>query len=497
MLARVSYRWITVIVAALLFTSLLALLNSWENSNSRYKPSLLVNGKKAPGTPPAAITDFWAGWAATFDKARPKIKKIEVKKIASKEGSDKAAGERKPSKDSLGLPQQDVDSLHKSHKIVLDRLRRSQDQLRNATSTLYFGRGIVIVAGGPYFAPALVSIRMLRRTKSKLPIQVFLQSQSEYEPEVCESVLPALGAECFIIESYLRKKSPVKITHYQLKVMAILFSSFKEILFLDSDCIPLRKPIELFDSEPYKSKALVTWPDYWIATEDPIFYTIAGMTSFPPGLPARASESGQLLINKEIHLPTLLLATYYNIFGPDTYYPILSQGVDGMGDKETFLAAAAVLNLPFYAVKEHVGTIGYFKANKEFQGGAMVQHSPVDDFLPHNSTTKPAPFFLHANVPKMNVGFLLDRNLLIDPTAPHKENQPAKPIRLWGNEANNKKLGLGKDIEKAVWREMVDLACELQYVLKDWRERGRVCERAQEHWKAVFEEKPKVLAGIV
>ncbi|KAI4212447.1 MAG: hypothetical protein LQ351_004880 [Letrouitia transgressa] len=506
MLARASYRWITVFVAILLLISLPGFFRSWENSYSRYKPSLLINSRKGPVPPAKPIIDFWAKWTKTFDKARPAIEKIEVENIASKDGSDEANGERKPSSSSLGLSDEDIHSLHKAHKIVLTQLRRSDKDLRNATARLFSGKGIVTVAGGQYMPTAIVSIRMLRKTGSKLPVQVYLQSQKEYEPEICESVLPALNAECFVIESYLPKKSPIKVTHYQLKVMAIIFSSFKEVLFLDSDCFALRDPAELLDSEPYKSKGLVTWPDYWINTEDPVFYEIAGLGDLPPGMPARSRESGQLLVNKDPHLPSLILAAYYNVFGPDYYYPIFSQGVDGMGDKETFLAGAVVLSLPHYDVQEHLGTIGYMQSNKEFKGAAMVQYHAGDEYAAlqaaaHNSTApaqkkKPRASFFHANVPKMNLAQLLNLPLLFDPTVKLKNDEMPKGVRIWGPKESNMN-SLGRDIEKEVWREMLDSGCELQYVFKDWKEATKVCERGKEHWKEVFEEVPKGLSGIV
>ena len=171
-----------------------------------------------------------------------------------------------------------------------------------------------------------------------------------------------------------------KVTHYQLKSLAMLFSSFAEILYLDSDSIPVIDPsMELFSTEPYKSSGLVIWPDFWVSTESPIFYTVAGL-SFPPDLPKSSSEAGQVLINKRTHLQTLLLAIYYNIYGPDYYYPLLSQGVLGQGDKETFMAAALVLGQSYYRVKTGVAIVGRH-SGVEFKGSGMVQHHPSNNLL--------------------------------------------------------------------------------------------------------------------
>ncbi|KAH0050165.1 nucleotide-diphospho-sugar transferase, partial [Aureobasidium melanogenum] len=210
---------------------------------------------------------------------------------------------------------------------------------------------------------------MLRRSGSDLPVQVFVADESEYEDKLCQDYLPKLGAECLILSDFIQG---FEVTHYQLKSLAMLLSSFEHVLYLDSDSIPLLRPeTELFAAEPYTSTGLVIWPDFWISTESPSFYDVAEIGTMPPNLPKSSSEAGQLLINKRKHLKTLLLANYYNIYGPDFYYPLLSQGALGQGDKETFMAAAMVLNSSYYRVKTGVESVerntGY-----EDKGSAMI-----------------------------------------------------------------------------------------------------------------------------
>ena len=403
------------------------------------------------------------------------------------EGGEAANGDRKPFQKHLGLPGHFVKSLAQSHLKLITHT--AFDQANERSSEIFKGTGIVTVAGGPYFGPALLSIRMLRKTNTTLPVQVFLPSQADYEPEICEGVLPALNAECFVIEDHLHKSNPFPVNNYLLKVLAILLSPFEKVLFLDSDCFPLRDPMEIFASEPFNSTGFISWPDYWIATEDPVFYQIAGLAKFPKGVPARASETGQLMVDKTKHLSSLLLAAYYNIFGPEVYYPIISQGAIGGGDKETFLAGAVVLGKPFYRTKEHVGTVGYIDPNSEFHGGAMIQYHPADEWiLQHGNHTqkekaykKPRPFFLHANVPKMHVARLLDdKNIFLEGTE--------QRIRLWGDK-NSMIAMFGVDLEKVVWDEMRHLACELDSVLEDFKGRFKICARANEHYRKVFDGK--------
>lgn len=53
-------------------------------------------------------------------------------------------------------------------------------------------------------------------------------------------------------------------SRHKIKAEAIIASSFSEVLYLDSDNVPLRDPTYLFDAELYAGKGqpgIVLWPD--------------------------------------------------------------------------------------------------------------------------------------------------------------------------------------------------------------------------------------------
>ena len=467
-----------------------SILESKLKSYSRGRLSIITAPSYHGSAPKPEVIEFWDQFAQIFYKARPTTPPIQLQQGLegiNLEGGVEANGERKPFERSIGISEEWVHSLAQSHLQLITH--PEFDQADKEVSDIFGGTGIVTVAGGRYFAPAILSIRMLRRTNSTLPVQVFLATPDEYEPEICERVLPALNAECLVLSEHLSKSNPFKVTPHLFKVLAITLSKFQKVLYLDSDCFPLRDPAELFSTKPFTSTGLLTWPDYWIATEDPTFYQIAGLAKFPTGLPARSSEIGQFMIDKSKHLSTLLLAAYYNVFGPETYYPLLSQGSIGGGDKETFLASAAVLGKPFYRTNEHVGTIGYIDpTTSEFHGGAMIQYHPGDEWLAlHGNVTekeklankKPRPSFLHANSPKMNVAHLFDdKEIFVLGTD--------QRLRLWGDK-NLLTVMFGCDIEKLVWDEMRHMACELDTVLEDFKGRWMICERANTHYREFFD----------
>lgn len=298
-------------------------------------------------------------------------------------------------------------------------------------------RGIVTVGGGSYFPPLLVSLRLLRRTGTTMPVEVFLP-QEDYEPELCEQVLPALNSACRTFD-----RLEGSISRYQYKVFAVLLSSFAEVLWLDADNFPLRDVGPLFSSAPFRDTGLVTWPDLWQTSVSPAYYEIAARPPTP--VAARAStEAGQLLVSKTRHWRTLLLAAYYNYYGPEYYYPLLCQARAGAGDKETFLPAAEAAGLPFYDVKAPTQGLGHFRNKTDRSDGlyrfALVQGDPVSDYeitrrlgdqasMRDDATTatrtpgtvsnegrpafsdydEVAPFFLHMMTPKCTCSFAVLR----------------------------------------------------------------------------------------
>ena len=447
-----------------------------------------------------AARRFWRPWATIINNSKPTISAIRVKgtgasNIGVPTDSD---GIRKEFPFLLDLSEADTKAMQSSHAIIKDALDAASDKLKEDAGSLYQGRGIVTVAGGEYFGPAIVGIKMLRQTGSKLPVEAFLANWEEYEPALCEKVLPNLNARCVVLSQFLEppKEDEIgdeavnhqnltfSITHYQLKSLALLFSSFQDVLLLDSDSIPVVNPEELLATKPFSSTGFIGWSDFWVGSEAPVFYRIAGLDRFPKNMPVASSEAGQLLVDKRMHIKTLILATYYNIWGPEYYYPLLSQGALGQGDKNTFETAAIVLGAPYYRVKTPVRSLGRHSGD-EFKGSAMVQFHPRDDYEKYEGVTevsaKPTvrAAFMHANTPKMNAGHLVDEGDLQD-------QESKKHLRLWGSLDDQQSI-FGMDFEKSTFQVVVDVGCELAATVKEWKHRWMICSKLKSHFKATFE----------
>lgn len=428
----------------------------------------------------------------------------------------------------LQLDQEELDSMTESHKYVVDNLPDK------APGGLYSGNGIVYVGGGKFNWLTLLSIKSIRAMGSDLPIEVLIPTLDEYEPELCARVFPALNARCIYLpyalndqkeDSYISKFT---FKGYQYKALAILLLSFENVLLLDSDNVPVRHPDNLFEDESFKSNGLIVWPDFWKRTTSPNYYKIAGISLSTKKLydrynaeagayeklddsvkkldvkdlplhlregaiPDPSSESGQLMISKKTHIRPLLLALYYNLFGPTHFYPLFSQGSPGEGDKETFIAATVALKKPFHQVAHFLNALGYMTSTG-FEGTGMGQFDPVEDYLVskkrkllENKSEKerlaliesdpllkngPRILFVHANYPKLDPWELKTSGKIFD------EN--GNRLRLYGTGVKAK---LGHDFETVQWTNMKSLLCELNIQVSIYKnvDRAELCQEINDH----------------
>jgi alpha 1,2-mannosyltransferase len=380
----------------------------------------------------------------------------------------------------LSMPAKDVDKMRHAHENFVNAIMAKIPQGSYMPGT----RGLVSTAGGSYLPVFVVSLRMLRRSGSSLPMEIFLSSPEDYEEHICQVVLPSLNARCIVLSEILG--SSVHITRFQFKIFAIIFSSFEDLLFVDADSFTLHDPEQLLTTEPFKSTGLVTWPDFWMNTASPLYYQISSQP--PPSITLQASsEAGELLISKRMHHLSLLLATYYNYYGPSHYYALLSQGGPGEGDKETFIAAATALGKSYYATNEQVRAIGHRNGDGRMTGSAMVQYDPAEDYrLTHqaidnsNVTYSPRPFFIHANFPKFNPATIFDPSEAEPTRGPHGQDS-----RAWIAPEDTIR-SFGYDVERSFWEEIKWVGCELEDKFLSWKGKSGICDRITKYWDNVF-----------
>ena len=277
-----------------------------------------------------SIEDFWINLQRAFHESKPRVQPLKP----SRPHIEQSFNEAWPNivhEDLIKIDAQDLVAVRGAHSKFVSQLVDLAPKLPFDYST----RGIVTTAGSKYLNALVVSLRVLRRVGSTLPVEVFFDARTETTNRVCEGMLKDLKASCsFFSDFWIATPDAAYLKSYQLKAFALLFSSFQSVLFLDADAFPTQDPEHFLWHKPFSKFSLVTWPDFWSTTTSPVFWQVAGVEPkvVLEEQDARAStESGILLVDKRKHAATLLLATYYNYYGPDCYYPLLSQGAQGEG----------------------------------------------------------------------------------------------------------------------------------------------------------------------
>ena len=122
-------------------------------------------------------------------------------------------------------------------------------------TTLTFGR--------VYFTNVYIAIRVLRESvHSTLPIEVMYAAENGDPPASIIAHMHATFANVTFIDLHGMADFPagVRLTGYQIKPFAIMYSSFEEVLYLDSDIFPLTDPKWVFESPLYKASGALFWP---------------------------------------------------------------------------------------------------------------------------------------------------------------------------------------------------------------------------------------------
>jgi FkbM family methyltransferase len=277
----------------------------------------------------------------------------------------------------------------------------------------YAGRGIVTIAGGQtYFSGGYVLCKLLRHLGCKLPIQVWFLDRSEMDPYM-QSLIEGIGPDISCVDaSVFLPEKPPHLGGWECKVYSILHCPWQEVLFLDSDQVPVKDPTYLFDTQEYEAAGTILWPDFysdggWDITTQA--FKAAGLPFPKEGaefydklrdkIKVRGGyipvESGQLLIDKKRSWTALQICKLMNIHSNFWYQYIY-------GDKSTFYLAWNRTHTT-YAVPPSCGWLGNNDGGcflqKDFTGEVVFQHrcQPVTkwDLLGYN---KHPEGFVHGNL---------------------------------------------------------------------------------------------------
>ncbi|MBW0500979.1 hypothetical protein O181_040694 [Austropuccinia psidii MF-1] len=289
------------------------------------------------------------------------------------------------------------DLLKRAHlfwsTITSDHIRDKRKELINYLKLVqriglldqdYFGKGkgIVFTAGNvDTFARVLLTTRMLRENLNcHLPIEIF-SFPDEKPDQDTKAQLTRLNAK-FLTVNWAQKDLQ-RSKNFQIKASALVYCSFREPLYLDSDNLPaVLEPgvIEsLWQSKGYQKLGALFWPDYWKTHADVPIWLLIGTQCRDEW----EQEAGQILIDKSKHLDALLLAEY--MLKDWRYWFQISDG-----DKDIFRYAMLALRKRWALPGRYLGAAGLsWNTLTGYCGHTMLQHDPIG-----------RPLFVHMNLLK-------------------------------------------------------------------------------------------------
>jgi alpha 1,2-mannosyltransferase len=293
------------------------------------------------------------------------------------------------------------------------------------------GRGVVVLAGWRYSEYAVIGLGMLREAGSKLPVEVWHRDEREEKSGWCQE-MQAEGMVCRRMSDYIDTDILELVAGYQFKIFTMLFSSFEEVVFIDADNMALQPPELLFETKAYKDTGVILWHDYWkYDNVDWLDYAVGLADDRNGDLWNQTNyESGEMVWHKRRNWDALLLAVYYNYYGPDLYYTLLNYNFAGWGDKDTFPLAFRTLKKPFHTVAAppadawERGKIGERRVG-------MLQMMPDS---PTEAQPDGAAAFLHATTVKWSYrDFVCDRCLPIW----HTDSATDKFVSSWEDDKSD------------------------------------------------------------
>ncbi|KAL6765645.1 mannosyltransferase putative-domain-containing protein [Haematococcus lacustris] len=210
-------------------------------------------------------------------------------------------------------------------------------------------RGILVAVGGAKLVSSLVvMLKVLReRLGCQLPVQVAYRGAQDLDPDTLASLAarfpPLQGLDLNALPQPPHHMQVTDMGGWVAKVYALMHCSFREVLLLDADSLPLFDPERLFESRGYQEAGSLMWPDLWANWVGPDAYQMLGLkpvltkAALAPGRGwvQRDTESGQVLLDRGRHADVLQLLWWINTFAPQVYAHI-------HGDKDTFPLAFAL-----------------------------------------------------------------------------------------------------------------------------------------------------------
>lgn len=263
------------------------------------------------------------------------------------------------------------------------------------------GKGIVLSIADQLVDELINLIKVLRFMRNDLPIQFVHKGDLSFESK--KKLTDICRNDIHLKNSYVIDFAPQEVwfvdanrcflpayyhnfDHFANKWIAVIFNSFEDMIFMDTDSVPFIKPEEFFELGEYQKKGLFFFKDRTSLTPIPEQFKQLYLKMFPTELElslfeiATASEktfsnrllahklrhsmeSGVVVMNRRKKLLGILVAVHIQFWGP------LTQHIHG--EKEIFWLSQSIAGNEDYEFNANsAGAVGVL----EPESGKFPEH---------------------------------------------------------------------------------------------------------------------------
>jgi hypothetical protein len=166
------------------------------------------------------------------------------------------------------------------------------------------------------------AIQVIRYLNCTLPIELFYFGDEDLPLKMRHEISKLENVKLIDMEPFLRKDGP-KVGGWSTKPLAMLFSQFQEVIFMDSDTLFFHDPQEMFSWYRYMATGTLYFRDRTVGNDNLIKF-LKTMAPEPSdmakqgrvwqGLAGQEGESGVIVIDKRRGgFFTLLMASLLNM----------------------------------------------------------------------------------------------------------------------------------------------------------------------------------------
>ena len=204
--------------------------------------------------------------------------------------------------------------------------------------------GIVICGGGKYLLSTYCVIRGIRHFGCNLPITLFCYNSEEIT-EKDKKLFLNLNVKIRILSDELESKKFRNLKSYAIKIYAICYCDYEDVILIDADNLPLFDVGELQNTDEYNYDCIF-FKDIKHDVDDSNlkknYLNKDNCEVFGVEYNGyESTDSGFIYINKHLYRSELLLTKWYNEFS-DFYYNFI------LGDKDLYLFAWKKMNKYFH-----------------------------------------------------------------------------------------------------------------------------------------------------